>query len=377
MNETYNLDVMKTEVEKALANAKDPKGLISSLAAIAKTNSITDEETDLRKQMDANKACTYASFIREMTESIDKGSFITGYPELDKLLYFTPGDFVILQSMSNHGKSTFISNLAYRFLTVDKNKKKNPIIIWITYESSVRMLKKKILNTISSSLDDDKIIKQDWTAKADSTSKHKVHENLLYGTETSFKKSIDLYHHLFTSESLYLLQNIPIDQFQTLITRINAQNNGKRPVIMFLDYFQIIRHSLPGEGWQKMKELAYWIERFAIDNDITLFAASQVNDQGDTREGKDIYNACTIDLDLFNHSHPKLLDNEKLKSRYIPKCGGKDVISITIDKAKEFECRDLKEYLLFDGFKFEQNPGYSTNTTPKIIATRKGPSNGN
>ncbi|MBW2977477.1 hypothetical protein KY331_01410, partial [Candidatus Woesearchaeota archaeon] len=113
MNVNYDVEVLKGEALKILSSGKSLKEIFSNFDILKNKILHKDTSTKLTKQLIANKNSTYTSFMEEMKTLIDKGNFVTGYAKIDEILHFSPGDFVILQSPSNHGKSSLIGNLAY------------------------------------------------------------------------------------------------------------------------------------------------------------------------------------------------------------------------------------------------------------------------
>lgn len=319
-----------------------------------------DKISSLAVEIKKRSSRTYEIFEKEHKEKIASGGFISGYESIDNNIFFSSGDLNIIQAMSNHGKTTFMLNLCYKFLTQPINLSKKPLCVFITYESSSLRIEEKILNIISSYLQNERIIKFNNESTKDKTSIG----NYFYPNPQDFKVCIDLFNALIQQETFLILERTPIERFSELISELKERHPDKK-IIFFLDYIQIVKNDLKSDGWEKIKDLAYWLEEFTIQNNIITFAGSQVNEKRETREGKDIYNAATNVIDIFNNSHAKLQNHSELKNKYKEKINGKSIITITGDKAKNFSSFYLENCLLFDGFKFEE---YNENksTAPSI-----------
>lgn len=357
MLDQLEIDTLNTSLNKIVPNAgnltaeqlEQIKGLLSEAEH-------KDDLTKLREQTDAFQSRTYETFEKEHREKLAKGGFITGYKELDKNLFFAKTDLNIIQAMSNHGKTNFMLNLMYRFLTEKENADKKALCIFITYETSTLRIEEKFLNIISSYKYDKTMIKFERDLKTDMFNNEQREGYYTYPKKEEYKQAIETYNELIKDSRLVLLNNIPLEQLETLIS-VYKRKFPERTIILFLDYIQIIRNEIRAEGWQRIKELAYNLERLATGQEIIIFTGSQVNDKRETREGKDVYNSATNVIDIFNHSHDKLLNHDDLKSKYKDKVSGKGIITLTIDKAKFFSSNYFADYLLFNGFKFEENSG--------------------
>jgi len=355
MLEQLDIDTLNTGLNKIIPNAGNLKAeQIEQIKDLFSETEYKDDITKLREQADAYQSRTYTAFEKEHREKLAKGGFITGYKELDKNIFFAKTDLNIIQAMSNHGKTNFMLNLMYRFLTEKENADKKPLCIFITYETSTLRIEEKLLNIISSYKYDKIMIKFERELETDIFNQEQREGYYTYPKKEDYKQAIETYNELIKENRLVLLNNIPLEQLETLIS-VYKRKSTERTIILFLDYIQIIRNEIRAEGWQRIKELAYNLERLATGQEIIIFTGSQVNDKRETREGKDVYNSATNVIDIFNHSHDKLLNNDDLKSKYKDKVNGKGMISLTIDKAKFFSSNYFADYLLFNGFKFEEN----------------------
>lgn len=168
------------------------------------------------------------------------------------------------------------------------------------------------------------------------------------------------YNRLLNENRIVFLQGMSILRLPSLID-LYKKTFPSRTLVLFLDYIQIIDIESNQTGWEKVKEIAYCLEKLAINQEIIIIAGSQVNENRQVREGRDIYNAATTVLDIMNHSHEALLYHKEHKNEYKPKIANKSVCTFAATKQKHGEAFTLKEYLLFNGFFFEEK---NKGTTP-------------
>jgi len=272
-------------------------------------------------------------------EQLSKSQIKTGFQLIDNDFSLSPTDFNIIQSMSNHGKTSFMIQLLTNFL----ENEPNTTCHFITYETTQLRLISKILNNIA----------------------QKHHQKLFYqkvtgeDTFSGETTATAIFDQWIKDKRLSVMQNITYENLKAFVKLIKKHNNNKT-IVLFLDYIQIIPNSFKSEGWQKIKDLSYGLERLAVDENIIIFTGSQVNDKGETREGKDIYNSATNVINIFNHSHDKLINSEKAKM-YRAKEDNNSIISITIDKAKYFKTNHFSEAFYFNGHSFEEKWNYDEN----------------
>jgi len=286
----------------------------------------------------------YDAFEQEHKKINAAGGLITGYNEIDEKLYFSKGDLVVIQSMSNHGKSTFMLQLAQRFLSNEKNSNKNPMCIYLTYESSPIAVETKFINLLGHECGENTLIIYN----------SKYENKYLYPDKKDYFNTITKYNKLQKNGDIAFLNRIPIERVSAL-TDIYKKEFPQRTIVLFLDYIQIIDGADDMEGWQRIKTIAYELEKLAISKEVVIITASQVNDNRQAREGRDIYNAATTVIDIFNHSHASLLTNASMKGEYRKAKSNKSICTFAAVKQKHGESFTLKEHLLFNGFHFEEN----------------------
>jgi len=287
---------------------------------------------------------SYEKFEEEHKSTFGSGGLITGYRILDDQLYFSKGYLVTIQAMSNHGKSTLMLQLAYKFLSLKENVQKGPMCIFITYESTPLRIEEKMLNLIGNELGEGNLLLYNKNSE----------EKYLYPEKKGFEKTISLYNNLLKEDRLHFLKRVSLEDF-TALNDVHREEYSGRTLVFFLDYLQIIDTSIRNDGWERIKAIAYKLESIAIEKEIILFTASQVNEKRQTREGGDIYNASTTLLDLINHSHASLRSNEDLKKLHKDPMGGKGVCSLSAFKQKHGASFVLDNFFLFNGFAFEEN----------------------
>lgn len=286
----------------------------------------------------------YELFEQEHKKLFAAGGLITGYEQIDEQLYFAKGDFVVVQALSNHGKSTFMLQLLYRFLTDPKNTDKNPLCIFITYESMSLRIEEKLINLIGNENGNGTPVLYNW----------KREEKYLYAEKKEHRETVKTFDDFHSQNNLFILPRAPLESLESLI-RLYKETYSDKTLILFLDYMQIIDTKSRAEGWERIKEISYKLEALAIKNEIVIISASQVNEKRQTREGRDIYNAATTVLDIFNHSHASLKSNEDLSKLYHEPINGKNICTFSAFKQKHGSSFDLPNYFMFNGYNFERN----------------------
>jgi|TARA_Y100000592_G_scaffold39986_1_gene63432 replicative DNA helicase len=290
---------------------------------------------------------TAQEFEEKHKKKYSEGGLVTGFDKIDEKLFFAKGDFNVIQAPSNHGKTSFMVELAYRFLTEDKNKN-DVTCIFITYESSPDRVTQKIKNLIGDKTNKKPPYKYmpngenkyEYLSKDDTSETYKKYDELVQNKRLS----------IISAKTISELEQI-IDIFK----RMN-KNNNERDIVIFTDYIQIMQAKDTSiTGWEKMKAIAYELEKLAIEKEIILFTGSQENNQGNVREGSDIYNAATNVIKLFNHSHDKVQTKEKKDEKFcfIAKQDGWGLFSLSIEKAKYFETAFLDQEFRFNGYSFK------------------------
>lgn len=298
----------------------------------------------------------YESFEKEHKRLFAAGGLITGHEKIDEQLYFSKGDLVIVQAMSNHGKSTFMLQLAYKFLSEEENKDKNPMCVFITYESLPLRIEEKLLNIIGHETQEGTMLL--YTRKGES--------KYLYPDKKDFQTTISTYNELQKQNRIHVLKRTSLENIGKMID-IYKQEYPERTLIFFLDYLQIMDTKLKQDGWERVKAIAYELEKQAIEKEVIIFAACQVNENRQTREGRDIYNAATTVIDIFNHSHASLKSNKDQAAQYKEQVQRKNVCTFSVFKQKHGSSFDLPDYFLFNGYYFEEK----RNVTPELKASWK------
>jgi hypothetical protein len=313
------------------------------------------------------KERSYNVFELEHKRLFSSGGLITGYEAIDDQLYFAKGDFVVVQAMSNHGKSTFMLQMANRFLTEEANRNKNPMCIFVTYESMPIRIEEKWVNLIGRTHEDDTPIKYD----------RRREEKFLYPSPNDFQSTKATFNHF--QKHMHILKKTTLENLEHLIDLYRSEY-PERLLILFLDYIQMIETNIDAEGWKEIKAIAYKLESLAIEKEIIIISASQVNENRQAREGRDIYNAATTVIDVFNHSHNSLKINKDLNKEYKEPKNGKNICTFSAVKQKHGSSFYLQDYFLFDGCRFEVNesnqanePSLPKNISEKANATSKQP----
>lgn len=285
----------------------------------------------------------YNTFEQEHRKLFAGGGLVTGFQELDNRVLFSKGDFVTIQAMSNHGKSTFMLQLAYQFTKNPDNTAKKPLCIFITYESAPIRIEEKLINIISHDYGEGTAILYDRSKE----------EKYLYADQKSFPLAINAYNNLLSQRKIEILKRVPLEKLEEVVS-LYQRAFPDRMLVLFLDYLQIIDTSIDLVGWELIKAVSRKLEAMAITKEILIVTASQVNDRRQTREGRDLYNSSTTVLDIFNHSHEPLKANQETEKLFKEKVGGEAVCTISAFKQKHGETFDLQEKFLFNGYRFKE-----------------------
>ena len=312
----------------------------------------------LDDELNESKEACYEKIIDDFKNSGEK-TITTGFEKIDSHMYFQEGDFNVIQAMSNHGKTKFMLNLMYHFL----EKLENTTCVFITYESSAEKIRKNFINTVSYSKDKRPLIESSYDEKLKKWKNEPEYDG-------KGRTTIDFYNRMLTENRLIILGGQDMGLLETIITHCK-EKNPNNSVIIFLDYFQIISDNLKSDGWERIKERAYKLEKIAIDSKSIIFVGSQVNDKRETREGKDLYNAATNVIDIFNHSHDKIADHKELSKKYIDKINNKSTITIKIDKSKGFASNTFEKSFIFNGYSFEEKEENPTEIYPHRITSHQ------
>jgi len=280
---------------------------------------------------------TYESFETEH-RSVASSGLTCGFKSLDEYIYFSRGDFITIQAMSNHGKSSFMLQLMQRFV---QNETLNPVCVFITYETEPLRVEEKFLNILCGEYEGGTLIK------------YNRNDKYLYPDHDEYPWTKSRYDVLCESGKITILPSVSVEKLDSLIGLYQTEYKEKT-IVVFLDYFQIIDTSSKKDGWEGIKEIAYKLEKLAIQKGAIIFAASQVNDKRQTREGKDIYNASTLVIDILDNSHPSLKLNKDTEKLFSEKTEGKSICSISIVKNKRGPALSFEKKFTFDGYVFSE-----------------------
>jgi hypothetical protein len=216
--------------------------------------------------------------------------------------------------------------------------------VFLTYESSPIKIEEKFANMASQEFEEKHL---------PIAYRGNLQEKYLYASRYETISTRKWFDNLNEKRLFTVLRGIPIENMELLIDCFKREYPN-RVLVLFLDYVQIIDGMDKLEGWERIKRIAYLLESLAINKEIVIVTASQVNENRQTREGRDIYNAATTVLDIYNHSHDHLKITNNGKD-YKSRIDGKNVCSFSAIKQKHGESFQLDSYFLFNGFFFEKN----------------------
>ena len=339
---------------------------------------LVQENNDLLSKRPKRKSRlpTYAEFEKRHRELFGKGGLGTGLSSLDRVLDFKPGELNIIQAPSGHGKTSFMMQLVYNFLRSENNQKLNPTCLFVSYEADKYRVMERFLNMVSVSEESDKgapLIRQE--VGQDCRGKY------LYPEKPEDAVACKKWDELAQNGRLEILDRVDLSELENEINEVK-EKQPNRTVVLFLDYIQIMRtDEVRLIGWERIKEIAITLERIAIEHQVIIVGGSQVNADGDVREGRDIFFSASHVLSLFNHSHAKLLDSDKTRDKYSNPVNDKAIFSIGLIKSRSGATEYFQKKFEFDGSlitqntltnpqKTSDNQRYgSTNTTPSPFGT--------
>ncbi len=252
---------------------------------------------------------------------------------IDLGIQFYPGELNIIAGQSNHSKTTLMMNVMASLLRSHSTAQ----CIYIGLEASYTMTIAKFINILAR-LDDKDLI-------------YRIRKNEFFRNEEILSQFIQYAH----DERLLMLDGLNLERIHPLIDYF--QRKGHQ-LFFFIDYVQLLQsETIQMSGWEYFAELAYKLERIAVENNVIIFTASQLNENGDTRQAKDIYNAASNVITVFMNSHPKNkrpASSSTKKAKYCSRTvHGKDVMSIYIEKSRFFPCGSFEQKFTFDGYIYE------------------------
>lgn len=265
------------------------------------------EKKEIHKSLDSEYVPQDLDEIGSWENTLKKGYIKTNLKSLDVPFIINKEDLIIISAESNHGKTTFMHQLLYQFL------KQNVRCLFVSYEgnrikSYIRL--RTMLNFFEKSPNE---------------------------TYSDMKDSFRVTSKL----SLEDIEKLTVDDYD----------------VIFIDYIQIMKASTKDVGWLGIKELSYRLLTLCEKTGIVIICGSQVNMNGETREGKDIYNASSTVLRLFNHSHKNVKHSTHKKKFYLDSgIKGHHIMSMFVEKSRIGECEDLeRKFILKDGVFIERN----------------------
>lgn len=212
MSETYDVDIEKSNLTSTIQKAKSVEELQNILKKYIgpRQQKEADSITQLRKEIERCQKRTMRVVLEDHKKLIGAGGLVTGFNDIDEKLVFQKSDLVVIQGMSNHGKSSLMLNLNYRFLTHKENVDQQPLCIFMTYESHPLRIEEKFLNIMTKDMEKKLLMKMDRRANIDLLSSQSRYGNYLYLSEDSVKKSVELYDSLITNNRLMIMGKQPL-----------------------------------------------------------------------------------------------------------------------------------------------------------------------
>ena len=292
--------------------------------------------------------------ICEKIKKMTKGGVYLGFKKMDETLKLLLGDFMLIEAMSSHGKTTFMLNTMINLIKSEKNKGNNPMVFYYPYESSAPKIYLKLLNTIAQ----ENIVEFNSSMPNDATEQEPSPLGDYSITDKDkFKTTKETLQTYITDKSLVIPQGrYSLEDIESCIESYSNDKefDGRTKIFMF-DYIQIIKTAKASDAkmnWLDKDKVAEDLARIAEDNECIVIAGSQLTDKFEIAQAKSIYNAVSLSFRIFNHSHAKIKNNAdaKLAERYIHRYEGKMTLSIDITKSRNFDSQEWdKQFYLKDG----------------------------
>lgn len=283
-----------------------------------KTNTLTrDKLLNLKKK-----------WIQDEQETL---YFVTDH--IDNFISFKKSQFIIVQSLSSHGKTSFMLNLMHHFLTESVNLDKNANCYFFSWESNIVLLKLKLYNIFSKG----KIIK--YNPKLSPKSNQKKIGNYIILDYVKFEKILQKIEKLSKNKKFYLAQSYySLEEIEKFI-EINNKNSPEKKHVYFLDSFQTLTCNIKSnDDLHKFRLISKKLAEICMKYNAIIIASSQLLDC------KSIYNPACLVIDIFNNSHPNIKDYkskykkpENEENMYLSIKTIKDRYERTIELNKKFE----------------------------------------
>ncbi|MAF36908.1 hypothetical protein CL622_07360 [archaeon] len=295
--------------------------------------------------------------LEDYLENNGINSLYSGYEEIDKCISFNRGQFIIIQALSNHGKTSFKLNLLYRFICSKKNNDKKVVCHFFSYESTHILLKIKLINIWANK----KVVKYSPSTKCGNNQKQignyfitdlklfsKVEKEI---NDIMKKRVINIYKNTYNLDEIIKLMET------------NFENDPDITHVYFFDYIQIIETKMPGDNnWLKLQNLSTQLAKLSIKFNCIVIASSQLSEDGSLAESKGMYRPADIIIDLFNNSQALIKDHKSkhIKQRFIEEENG--IMHISIKSAKQ---RYGQNFNLEDSFQLVEGDFLKESITKK------------
>ena len=256
--------------------------------------------------------------LRKAENTSAKGTK-TGLNFIDANLSFNKKTFNFIQAMSNHGKTTLMTNLVCRFL--EENKDDQPYIVFLPLETAQEEIATLLMNVYACIYLDKKPViglreqLEKYYPKNQKFKEIKEGEKLVYPEgDNSFPKAKKWYD--AQKENLKIFDEERNIEFITSLMEEIQQTKKDRTVIFIVDYVQLIDSEIANNQQAHhliKKDIAYDLVEKAKEYGQIVIATSQINDDRVASESSSIKNAATVIIDVMKNDHPDLLYKNQYK----------------------------------------------------------------
>jgi hypothetical protein len=272
-------------------------------------------------------------------ENVYKKGIFLGDPDFDEHFKLLIQDFVIVEALSNHGKSTSLITYALNILKSPKNKANDPMVFYYPFESTID----KVLNNFVNALAKDTLAKIDHdTGK------------MIVSNQERYNQIKEEFNYLTKNKSLVLPNGkFTLDKIKEAVSfYCDSPKYKDRTKIFIFDYIQIIKTEKSGDvgmNWLEKDKLAEDLASLAVDNGCIVIAGCQLTEKLEIAQAKSIYHSVDVAIRLFNHSHPKVKNNnEKGFPEYIHPNDGRMIMSKSLTKTRRYEPKDWEKSSYLD-----------------------------
>lgn len=307
------LDIAYTEIRPRLERAGERKTqeeardtLDSLLRMAARTNAAGDatKTRELIETATRVMASGYVEWPRAYTLAAleadllhEPESIPLPWEELNGVMFPRAG-LSVIAAKSGHGKTTMMLNLLERFLHYPALAEES--LYFFTYEEPASHIGLKLLMLLSGvELHDNQNFDafRSYMRRRATPEPYPVDKSKRQGER--IEEALQTYDRLTASGRLVISDRMP--RLGELTATLELIARRGRAAAVFVDYVQRIPAPVDYKAATRQLELAYIVQELratAVQYGLAIITGSQINDQGELREARDIYHEAQVVLQL-------------------------------------------------------------------------------